>query len=170
MRRGASGPAWSAHLGAELLRCAGSTDPQPWCDAEAAWGRIEHPHQQGWALLRQAECLVVGGRRDEATAPLTRALQIGQRLGARPLVDAVAAPRLSSRNGAEEFDLGLADSEVGRQLSGLGHQLVPPPRRWIGNASAIRFLDGDRFEAAAETERGYGGSAMVVHPHPHPHP
>ena len=90
VRRGASGPAWSAHLEAELLRCAGSTDPQPWCDAEAAWGRIEHPHQQGWALLRQAECLVVGGRRDEATAPLTRALQIGQRLGAQPLVDAVA--------------------------------------------------------------------------------
>ncbi|MFE7629188.1 gamma-glutamyltransferase [Kocuria sp. NPDC057446] len=82
------------------------------------------------------------------------------------LVDAVAAPRLSSRNGAEEFDLGLADSEVGRQLSGLGHTLVPPPRRWIGNASAIRFLDDDRFEAAAETERGYGGSAMVVHPEP----
>ncbi|MEX5235804.1 gamma-glutamyltransferase [Kocuria arenosa] len=82
------------------------------------------------------------------------------------LVDAVAAPRLSSRNGPEEVDLGLADSEVGRQLSGLGHQLVPPPRRWIGNASAIRFLDDGRFEAAAETERGYGGSAMVVHPEP----
>ncbi|MEX5294033.1 gamma-glutamyltransferase [Kocuria sp. CPCC 205268] len=80
------------------------------------------------------------------------------------LVDAVAAPRLSSRNGAEEVDLGLAESEVGRQLSGLGHRLVPPPRRWIGNASAIRFLDGNRFEAVAETERGYGGSAMVVHP------
>ncbi|MEX5299616.1 gamma-glutamyltransferase [Kocuria sp. CPCC 205292] len=82
------------------------------------------------------------------------------------LVDAVAAPRLSSRNGAEEADLGLAESEVGRQLSGLGHDLVPPPRRWIGNASALRILGGDRFEAAAETERGYGGSAMVVHPEP----
>ena len=82
------------------------------------------------------------------------------------LVDAVAAPRLSSRNGAEEVDLGLAESEVGRQLSDLGHELVPPPRRWIGNASAIRILGDGRFEAAAETERGYGGSAMVVHPEP----
>ncbi|MFF0990093.1 gamma-glutamyltransferase [Kocuria nitroreducens] len=82
------------------------------------------------------------------------------------LVDAVAAPRLSSRNGREEVDLGLAESEVGRQLSGLGHELVPPPRRWIGNASAIRILGDGRFEAAAETERGYGGSAMVVHPEP----
>ncbi|WP_309057514.1 gamma-glutamyltransferase, partial [Streptomyces sp.] len=82
------------------------------------------------------------------------------------LVDAVAAPRLSSRNGVEEVDLGLAESEVGRQLSDLGHELVPPPRRWIGNASAIRILGDGRFEAAAETERGYGGSAMVVHPEP----
>ena len=48
----------------------------------------------------------------------------------------------------------------------LSHRLVPPPRRWIGNASAIRILGDGRFEAAAETERGYGGSAMVVHPEP----
>ncbi|HST71233.1 MAG TPA: gamma-glutamyltransferase [Kocuria rosea] len=81
-----------------------------------------------------------------------------------PLVDAIAAPRLSSRNGPEEADLGLADSAVGRQLSGLGHELVPPPRRWIGNASAIRILERGRFTSAAETERGYGGSAMVVRP------
>ena len=64
------------------------------------------------------------------------------------------------------MDLGLAESEVGRQLSDLGHELVPPPRRWIGNASAIRILGDGRFEAAAETERGYGCSAMVVHPEP----
>lgn len=90
VRRGDLGIAWSAHLEAELLRATGSTDPRPWSDAEAAWGRIEHPHQQGWALLRQAECLVAGGDREDAAAPLRRALQIGQRLGARPLVDAAA--------------------------------------------------------------------------------
>lgn len=90
LRRGDLGLAWSAHLEAELLRAAGSSDPQPWSEAEVAWGRVEHPHQQGWALLRQAECLVAGGDREAAVAPLTRALQIGQRLGAQPLVDAAA--------------------------------------------------------------------------------
>ncbi|MFI7493776.1 gamma-glutamyltransferase [Kocuria sp. M4R2S49] len=80
------------------------------------------------------------------------------------LVDAVAAPRLSSRNGVERTDLGLSGSATGQELTELGHEFEDV--RWIGNASAIRLLDGDRFEAAAETERGYGGSAMVVHPEP----
>ncbi|MFI7583871.1 gamma-glutamyltransferase [Kocuria sp. M1N1S27] len=83
------------------------------------------------------------------------------------LVDAVAAPRLSSRNGTAGADLGLEASPTGQELSELGHVLEDV--RWIGNASAIRILDHDLFVAAAETERGYGGSAMVVHPHPHPH-
>lgn len=79
-----------------------------------------------------------------------------------PLVDAVAAPRLSSRNGVEQADLGLAGSPTGQELTALGHELAE--QRWIGNASAIRILDDGRFVAAAETERGYGGSAMVVRP------
>lgn len=80
-----------------------------------------------------------------------------------PLVDAVAAPRLSSRNGVEGADLGLEASPTGQQLTGLGHELKG--ERWIGNASAIRILGHGRFVSAAETERGYGGSAMVVRPH-----
>lgn len=79
-----------------------------------------------------------------------------------PLVDAVAAPRLSSRNGAEGADLGLDASPTGQQLTALGHELEA--ERWIGNASAIRILGHGRFVSAAETERGYGGSAMVLRP------
>lgn len=80
-----------------------------------------------------------------------------------PLVDAIAAPRLSSRNGETAgADLGLAGSSLGAQLGGLGHELEDV--RWIGNASAVRILGDGRFEAAAETERGHGGSAMVVRP------
>lgn len=79
-----------------------------------------------------------------------------------PLVEAVAAPRLSSRNGVEGADLGLEASPTGQQLTALGHVLED--ERWIGNASAIRILGNNRFVSAAETERGYGGSAMVVRP------
>ena len=80
-----------------------------------------------------------------------------------PLVAAVAAPRLSSRNdGAEGADLGLADSEVGQGLVDLGHELGS--QSWIGNASGIAISRRGRLTAAAETERGGGGSARVVKP------
>ena len=82
-----------------------------------------------------------------------------------PLVDAVAAPRLSSRNGATEgAEPALLNSSVGAGLTALGHRLSNAGE--IGAVTAIRSLDGGRFEAAAETVRRGGGSAMVVRPQP----
>jgi gamma-glutamyltranspeptidase/glutathione hydrolase len=79
-----------------------------------------------------------------------------------PLVDAIAAPRLSSRNGtSESTDLGLAGSPTGEGLKELGHTLSAT--EWIGNASGIA-ISGSTLTAAAETERGFGGSAGVVTP------
>ncbi|WP_018157493.1 gamma-glutamyltransferase [Demetria terragena] len=75
------------------------------------------------------------------------------------LVDAIAAPRLSSRNGVEDADLGLKDTPTGAALAAKGHDLAA--QRWISNASGIAFEKG-RMVAAAETERGDGGSARVV--------
>ncbi|MDF8265160.1 gamma-glutamyltransferase family protein [Luteipulveratus flavus] len=78
------------------------------------------------------------------------------------LVDAIAAPRLSSRNGSSEgADLGLATSPVGQALTARGHRLSS--QTWIGNASGIGF-EGSRLVAAAETVRGDGGAARVVIP------
>ena len=79
-----------------------------------------------------------------------------------PLVDAIATPRLSSRNGTENGDLGLVSSPTGAGLTALGHKLSS--MQWICNASGIAFPGGGRFVAAAETERGYGGAARVVTP------
>ncbi|KNX38867.1 gamma-glutamyltransferase [Luteipulveratus halotolerans] len=79
-----------------------------------------------------------------------------------PLVDAIATPRLSSRNGTENGDLGLVSSPVGVELKAMGHKLSS--LQWICNASGISFPGGDRFVAAAETVRGDGGSARVVNP------
>lgn len=77
-----------------------------------------------------------------------------------PLVDAIAAPRISSRNtGATAEKTFLATPEAAA-LAAKGHRLDPVDQ--IGNASGIRLLPGRRFEAAAETTRGGGGSAMVV--------
>jgi len=83
-----------------------------------------------------------------------------------PLVDAIAAPRLSSRNGTEGVEAALRNSSVGTGLIAMGHGLGTPAE--IGAVTAIRTFGDDRFEAAAETVRRGGGSAMVVSPSPTP--
>ena len=83
-----------------------------------------------------------------------------------PLVDAIAAPRLSSRNGsAEGAEPAILDGPTGAALTALGHVLASAgtPNE-IGAVTAIRSLGGGAFEAAAETARRGGGSAMVVNP------
>jgi gamma-glutamyltranspeptidase/glutathione hydrolase len=80
----------------------------------------------------------------------------------RDLVDAIAAPRLSSRNGVEGIEPDLLDSADGAALADLGHELTT--QDVIGNAAAIRLWGRGDVEAAAETTRRGGGSAMVVRP------
>ncbi|GAB3599944.1 gamma-glutamyltransferase [Angustibacter peucedani] len=80
-----------------------------------------------------------------------------------PLVDAIAAPRLSSRNGAaEEAEPAIYDGPLGAALTGLGHVLKANPE--IGAATGIVLRRDGTFQAAAETTRRGGGSAMVVRP------
>jgi gamma-glutamyltranspeptidase/glutathione hydrolase len=78
------------------------------------------------------------------------------------LVDAIAAPRLSSRNSVSQAEPAILDGPLGEGLKALGHELASTPE--IGAATAIRLLPDGRFEAAAETTRRGGGSAMVVRP------
>ncbi len=77
-----------------------------------------------------------------------------------PLVDAIAAPRLSSRNGTEQAEPALFDSPDGAALVAMGHDIASTPE--IGAVTAIRVY-GHLLEAAAEPVRRGGGSAMVVH-------
>ena len=79
------------------------------------------------------------------------------------LVDAIAAPRLSSRNGASsQAEPAIYGGPVGAGLTAMGHTLSSTPE--IGAATAIRIRPDGQFEAAAETTRRGGGSAMVVRP------
>jgi gamma-glutamyltranspeptidase/glutathione hydrolase len=79
------------------------------------------------------------------------------------LVDAIAAPRLSSRNGLkDDAEPAIVNGPDGAALQALGHQLNPVAE--IGAVTAIHPLGGNAFEAAAETVRRGGGSAMVVKP------
>jgi gamma-glutamyltranspeptidase/glutathione hydrolase len=83
-------------------------------------------------------------------------------LRAAELVDAIAAARLSSRNGPEGAEPALLASPVAAGLTALGHTLTNAGE--IGAVTAIRSLGHGLFEAAAEPTRRGGGSAMVVHP------
>ena len=83
-----------------------------------------------------------------------------------PLVDAIAAPRLSSRNGkAEDAEPALLGSSVGAALQAHGPRRSPRPRGAAGDRRGHRdpHLSRHAFQAAAEPVRRGGGSAMVVH-------
>jgi gamma-glutamyltranspeptidase/glutathione hydrolase len=85
-----------------------------------------------------------------------------------PLVGAIAEPRLSSRNGASEgAEPPILSGPDGDFLRSLGHVLASAgtPNE-IGAVTAIHPIGGGAFEAAAETVRRGGGSAMVVRPSP----
>lgn len=80
-----------------------------------------------------------------------------------PLVDAIAAPRLSSRNGsAEDAEPAIFNGAQGDALRALGHVLKANPE--IGAATGIVLRRDGTFQAAAERTRRGGGSAMVVNP------
>lgn len=79
-----------------------------------------------------------------------------------PLVDAIAAPRASQRNAATtELEPALYNSPLRGQLEALGHTFTLNPE--IGAATGVERLPDGRWQAAAETVRRGGGSAMVVH-------
>ncbi len=79
------------------------------------------------------------------------------------VADALAAPRLSSRNGlSEQAEPDIAAGATGAGLTALGHRLAPTAE--IGAATAIAVLGPDSYVAAAEPSRRGGGSAMVVDP------
>ena len=100
------GAAWTAHLDGELCRLARVSDPEPWRQAVRAWGRVERPHEQGWASLRLGACHVRARDRAQAVEPLEAALRIGRRLRAVPLVEAVARVARPAR-----LDIGLQPAD-----------------------------------------------------------
>jgi gamma-glutamyltranspeptidase/glutathione hydrolase len=86
------------------------------------------------------------------------------------LPDAIAATRLSQRDSAHtEAEQAFLDSPLDPALTALGQSFVlttptftPYPE--IGAATGLEFLGGGKVQAAAEPQRRFGGSAMVVAP------
>ncbi|HEY9626374.1 MAG TPA: gamma-glutamyltransferase [Coleofasciculaceae cyanobacterium] len=80
-----------------------------------------------------------------------------------PIDEAIAAPRISQRNGGvTQVDSGLETSALGQALTALGHVLEPSPE--IGAATGLVIQPDGAILAAAESVRRGGGSALTVRP------
>jgi len=84
----------------------------------------------------------------------------------RSLPEAIAAPRVSNRNGATtEAEPAFLRTPEAAALTGRGWKLGEPAAGpEIGAVTAIEFLRRGRTRAAAEPERRGGGAAAVVRP------
>ena len=80
-----------------------------------------------------------------------------------PLNEAIAAPRVSQRNGeTTQVDGGFEQTPAGQGLTALGHQLQPTEE--IGAATGIMVFPDGSVLAAAEPQRRGGGAAGVERP------
>lgn len=86
-------PVWAAHgvlIDAELARAEGTDTPGHWARAAEAFGPLGRPYELAQIHRRWAESLLIApGDRSTATALLHRAREVANRLGARPLAEAV---------------------------------------------------------------------------------
>ncbi|MFF7242779.1 gamma-glutamyltransferase [Embleya sp. NPDC008237] len=114
-------------------------------------------------VLRDGRPFIAVGSPGGATI-ITTVLQVltGRLDRGLSLPQAVAAPRLSQRNGAAtEVEPGVPDP-LRAALEQRGHVLKANPE--IGAAAALEFLPGGRVQAVAEPTRRGGGAAGVVRP------
>ncbi|NED96141.1 AAA family ATPase [Phytoactinopolyspora alkaliphila] len=85
---GPEGQAWVLRAEAEHSRLIGAQKPEPWQAVIDAFGYGD-VYQQAIARWRLAEVFASTGRRDDAAVQLAEALSVAERLGAKPLAEAV---------------------------------------------------------------------------------
>ena len=97
---------------ADVARSRGDATSADWGRVIEAWSVTGLAHDEGWARLRAADCLVAEGRRSEAVTTAEEALRIAAELAAKPLADEVLAlsqrARLGLRRGPATSFGGLA--------------------------------------------------------------
>jgi len=109
---------------AEAARAQGVLDRPAWAAVVAAWEALRHPYPLAYALLRSAEAEVADGDREVAADMLSRAADLTDRLGAKPLraeIDLLARrSRLTvagARTGHAAFGLTPREQQVLRLVA-----------------------------------------------------
>jgi DNA-binding CsgD family transcriptional regulator len=96
---GIDGRGWLARAEAEWRRAQGGNVPAAWQSVVDAFGQ-DFVYETARARWRLAEALAEAGRRDEAQQAWQQASEAAERLGARPLQDALADLSRRARLGA----------------------------------------------------------------------
>jgi DNA-binding CsgD family transcriptional regulator/tetratricopeptide (TPR) repeat protein len=100
----------------ERRRSTGEDDPAGWCDGAERMDAVGICFPSAYARLRAAEAAARASDRELASTLLTEVLDVGRRLGARPLL--ALADQLASR---ARLDVGAPlSSEDGSPIDGLG--------------------------------------------------
>ena len=176
---------------AEATRVDGRSDPAAWRAVAEAWEAFERPYFAAYARWREAEAALAAGDRAAATDALRLADAGAERLGARPLRDAIEAlarrarislsapadgrPRASRRRGSVRTHPARARGPgAGRRWA---HE--PPDRRApvhqrehgrrprLEHHRQARCRDprrggGDRIPAPARSRRSRGGRVRLA--------
>ena len=117
-------------------------------------------------VLEDGEPVLALGSPGGSTIITTVAQVITEHLDrGRSLLQAVTAPRLSSRNGTTtQAEPAILEGRLGAALEAKGHDLAPITGsvQELGAVAAIALKDDGRLVAVAEPSRRGGGAAMVV--------
>jgi DNA-binding CsgD family transcriptional regulator len=104
----------------EIARARGTASAEDWIEAVELWRTAQRPREEAYCLLRVAECHADAKRREKAVAAATAAVEIAERLGARPIVSEIdsllARTRLSvapapRSPAADDRPFGLTERE-----------------------------------------------------------
>lgn len=88
---------WYRHARADLARARRDDTSQAWAGVCEGWQAVGHQTNLARAAYRLADVLAHHDEREEAAAPLSRAWQIADRIGAVPLRDLAVALSRSAR-------------------------------------------------------------------------
>jgi DNA-binding CsgD family transcriptional regulator len=109
--------AYGDQCAAEAMRAAGTASAPDWRAVAERWVELGMPLDEAYARLREAECLVLDGRRAPAAEALANGLRIAEEAGAawlREELESLARRgRLSPRPGPESDGAEMSDA-VGR--------------------------------------------------------
>src|SRR5262245_20384307 len=117
--------AWLATCVSEWQRGEGTSDPDRWATAAAAWDDLHVPYRRAYALMREGQAALAHRDRVRARSSLTTAHAIASELGAEPLRRSIeqlvarAGGRRTRRTGiaARGSDLSTRELEVLRLIA-----------------------------------------------------
>ncbi len=109
-----------ANFEAEAARATGASDPTAWQVAAEGWDRSDRPYFAAIARWREGEALLASGGRTAAAAALRVAHAEADRLGARPLREAIEALARRARISLETLEPGAAEPPPTTEIDRFG--------------------------------------------------